>query len=332
MKTTERGIRKTPSGFQVYVRVRGEFRSKHFPPDTPLEDLRQWRDERTARRRFKIPDPVLTGDDFGSDCARYLAAVKGMTTYKDRAYRIHLWRDALGRNRSRAEITSVEIRQQLERWKLQGKAPGTLNTRRTALMHLYSVLDGKSARNIVRDIPRYREIPPPLRLPTAKQIDAALRKMRKDAKGRHRLRVLMETGWPPAQLMKLKPDDVDWRKRLARLSARRKGQGSPAAWLPLTPKAVAALKAFDKADAWGKFSTHSLRKRLVQACKSAGVPYFRIYDLRHRWLTKLVAVAKDDRAASELAQHSDPRQIRRYTEQSVSSRVTAAIRKLASAR
>lgn len=324
----ERGIRQTRSGWQVYIKIKGEFRSKHFPRDTPIEELRRWRDERKARASFKIPDPVLEGQDFGSDCRRYLEAVEGMATYKDRAYRIRLWKAALGPSRPRSEITSVEIRRELEKWRAAGKSPGTLNLRRTALMHLYSVLDGKSARNPVRDVPPFREIPPALHLPTIAQVKRVIAKMPKHAKGKYRLLVLLWTGWPPSQLMKLEERDIDWRRKMARLPARAKGRGVDARWLPLLPQAIRALKLFKKWECFGRFSVHSLRHRLHDACRRANVPEFRVYDLRHLFLTTVALAAKDDRVVAELAQHSDIRMSRRYTEQSVSPRLAAAISKL----
>lgn len=210
-----------------------------------------------------------------------------------------------------------------------GKKAGTLNLRRTALMHLYTVLDGKSARNPVRDVPPYREIPPPLALPTIAQVKRVLAKMPKHSKGRYRLQVLLWTGWPPAQLMKVTAADVDWRRKIARLPARHKGKGVAARWLPLLPQAVTALRAFAKHDCWGTFSTHSLRHRLHDACKRAKVPAFRTYDLRHLFLTTVALHAKDDRVVAELAQHSDIRQTRRYTEQSVSPRLVEALNRVA---
>lgn len=324
----EPGIRRTRSGWEVYVRIDGRYLSKHFKPDTDLIELRRWREERKARAKFKIPDPVLDGNSFGADCRRYLELVRGMTTYRDRAYRIGLWEQELGPGRPRKDITAVEIRRILERWRASGSSPGTLNLRRTALMHLFSVLDGKSAPNPVRDVPRYRESPPPLQLPTLKQATQAIAKLSPNGKSRYRLQVLLWTGWPPSQLMRITAADIDFRKQIARVPARRKGAGMPSVWLPLATPAVKALRQFKKAKAWGAFSTHSLRHLLHRACKAADVPAFNVYTLRHLFLTLVALKAKDDRAVAELAQHSDLRQTRRYTEQSVAPRLRAAVRKL----
>jgi integrase len=330
-----KGIRRTAFGWQVYARVRGEFRSKHYPPDTPITTLRLRREELRARGVLQIDEPSRDGPTFAEDCETYLAAVRGMPTYSDRAYRIAQWRNAFGGDRARSTIMSVEIRQQLEAWRTREPRPlshGSLNTRRTALMHLWTVLDGKSAPNPVRDVPRYREEPPPLRLPTLAQAIRAV-----EAVGTHgpraatraRLLVLLWTGWPAAQLMRLDPQDIHWREGTVTLTPRRKGQGTAARTLPLLPEALAALREVARLKAWGAFSTSSMHSMLAMACARVKVPTFHPYALRHLFLTRVALASRDDRVVAELGLHSDPRQSRRYTEQSVDPRVAEGLRRVA---
>ncbi|HWB17017.1 MAG TPA: tyrosine-type recombinase/integrase [Vicinamibacterales bacterium] len=325
-----KGIRRTSSGWQVFARVYGEFRSKHFPPDTPLTTLKRRREELRARAILREPEPH-EGPTFGEDCEIYLQAVAGMPTFSDRAYRIGQWRDALGARRARASITSVEIRQQLELWrtaKPKGLAHGSLNLRRTALMHLWTVLDGRSVPNPVRDVPRYDETPEPLRLPSLAQAQravAAVGSHLTHCATRARLRVLLWTGWPAAQLMRLTSVDIDWTHDTATLTARRKGKGTRVRTLPLLPEAVDALRELQDAEAWGPFSTSSMHSALARACKTAGVPTFHPYALRHLFLTRLALASRDDRVVAELGMHADIRQARRYTEQSVDPRIRAAL-------
>jgi hypothetical protein len=216
----ERGIRRTGSGWQVYVRVRGEFRSKHFPPETPLEDLRQWRDETKERKPRNLPP---TPGTLAADVARYLKARGSMRSIKDRTLHLEQWRDALGPRRDRAAVTPFEIRAVLEDWKVAKKlSAGSLNRRRTALMSLYTVLD-PSAVNPVRLVPRMRETTRPLRLPSRADVLAVIDVIGRDKnrtskaevlkgrKTRARLLVLAWTAWPAAQLMRLKKSDIHWR-------------------------------------------------------------------------------------------------------------------------
>ena len=330
MRRTAPGIRQTGSGWQAYIRINGEFRSKHFPPDTDLRDMKQWRFEQKARHALNVPEPTESGTLAG-DAQTYLQTVKGMTTFADREYRIQQWVKLFG-HRPRSSITSVEIRKALETWKASGLSHGSLNLRRTALMHLYTVLDGKSAPNQVKDVPPYREIAPPLRLPSLKDAEKAIAKVRPDrtlSKSRARLRVLLWTGWPASTLMRLRHEDVRWKESAALVHGRQKGSGTRAKWLPLLPQAIAALRELAKADGFGKFSTSSLHSSLHRGCDAAKVDRFRPYDLRHLFLTRAAAITKDDRAVAELAMHADIRQTRRYTEQSVNPRLRTALATIA---
>lgn len=323
-----KGIRRTGSGWQVYTKKGGRFRSKHFPPGTSEADLKREYAKLDALATLNLePAPATAeGDTLKADVERYLQAVAGMKTYVDRAYRIRQWRDALGPEMKRQDITPLMIRRILEQWRQDKLSPGSLNLRRTALMHFFTVTDPE-AHNPVKRVPRYRETPPPLHLPTLAQAKKAIGKL-PDGKPRARLLVLLWTGWPPAQLMRVTEADVDLKHQTVRLRAREKGAGAPAVSLPLLPQAVVAMKHFHQLDAYGPFDTRNLIKRLHKACKKAKVKPFRIYDLRHLFLTTIATITKDDRLVAELAQHRDIRQTRRYTEQSVNPRLLEGLKRV----
>lgn len=318
----ERGIRKTVSGFQAYVRIDGEFRSKHFKPDTSIMELRRWRETQKARALLNLP--ADTGPGLQHDADAYLDLVKGLRSYRDRAYRILLWVAAFGPDTPMASLTALKIRQQLELWRMAGSSLGTLNLRRTAISHWFNTLHGKAAPNPVRDVPRYREPAAPLVLPTWLEADTAIKAV-PDALTRTRLRVLMTTGWPASTLMRVEPGQVNWTDGIVTVPPRRKGQGIPARTLPLLPAALTALKALKKLDGFGTFDTTAMYHAMHRACKAAGVPTFNPYKLRHLFLTRLALATRDDRAVAELGLHSDVRQTRRYTEQSVSPRTAQGI-------
>ena len=327
-----KGIRRTPSGFQVYTKKGGTFRQRCFPKDTALAVLKTEYANldaiaTLAKSGRKVEDAPMDGDHLAADVSHYEHAIAGMTTVKDRVYRIRQWRDAFGGETRRQDITPLKIRQQLERWRKDGKSAGTLNLYRTALMHFFTVTDPE-APNPVKRVPRYRETPKPLHLPTIAQATRAISKLSPHGKSRARLLVLLWTGWPPSQLMRLTKFDLHLKKQMVRVPAREKGAGVPGSWKPILPQAVTALRAFDKLDAYGEFSTHSLRHRLHEACKKAKVKPFRVYDLRHLFLTTVAIITKDDRLVAELAQHSDLRQTRRYTEQSVDARLLAGMKRV----
>lgn len=41
----ERGIRRDSMGYEAYVTAAGRYQTKRFPPGTPLEAMRRWREE-----------------------------------------------------------------------------------------------------------------------------------------------------------------------------------------------------------------------------------------------------------------------------------------------
>lgn len=333
----ERGIRQTGSGWQVYVRVRGEFRSKHFPPDTELEDLKQWRDE----TQFLTPRNAPLPGTLAGDVAKYLKVRAGMRSIQDRTLHLEDWRDALGPRRDRHAITPLDIRSVLEDWRTAKKLSNpSLNRRRTALMSLYTVLD-PSTPNPVRLVPRYRETTKPLRLPSRADILSAIDTIGRDKnrtskadvlKGRltrARLLALFWTGWPAAQLMRLRKSDIHWQEQTALVRGRQKGSGTRDVILPLVPQAVTALKQLQALDALGEsFSTSSLHKSLKAACVKLGLPAFNPYALRHRFLTDLALLTRDDRTVAELGMHTSAAQTRRYTESSVPQRLRDAVAQL----
>jgi integrase len=86
-----------------------------------------------------------------------------------------------------------------------------------------------------------------------------------------------------------------------------------------------ALKAFAGGNAWGAFSGSSLYKALKTAQATAGVAPFRVYDLRHCYIKRVVESSADERGAAELALHTSPKQTWRYSRQAASTRAKAAL-------
>ena len=181
-------------------------------------------------------------------------------------------------------------------------------------------------------MPPYREQERVWRLPSLEDAARAIaavthgRWPKKDGtKTQARLRVLLYTGWPSAILKQVRREDVNLKTGTARLHGRRKGRGTPPRTVPLSGAAVAALRTFDATQAYGPFSGSSLHSALHRGCQRAKVTPFRVYDLRHLFITTVVAGSSDERGASELALHADPRQTRRYSRQAASERAKAAL-------
>lgn len=334
------GIRVLPNGrYQAYVRVRGTIRSKCFPPETAISRMKAWREEQRVRARLGAALPTA-GATFAEDVAAYLQQVRSMPTYRHRSDDLARWLTVFGRDRLRQSLTASEIRTQLETWRAEGYAPSTCNHRRTALMHLWSVLDGRSAPNPARDVPRYAEDAGPPQALSPPAIAALLAAMPR-SQTKARLTLMAWTGWPQKQIMRLEPADVDWR-RAVYVKPRRKGKGVPGTWLPLLPQAWTALREFKRLGCWGPFSTSSMRKSLrlaaehvrkqpkVSTAVKAEVADVTPYQFRHSFGTLIAVTTQDDRAVQTLLQHADIRQTHRYTSGSVDPRVAKAIAGVAS--
>lgn len=345
MKSSTTGIVETTHGWRVFVRVSGKLYSKTFKADTALIVMRRWRETQRVRVRLGA-DVIPGGSSFSEDVRRYLDQIQTMPTYAMRAADLALWVAVFGTDRIRSTITSGEIRAQLETWRAAGYAPSTVNHRRTALMHLWSVLDGKTAQNPARDVPRYREEQGPPRALSAAAVARLLAAM-EGSQTRARLELLAWTGWPPATMARLTPDDIRWDDAVY-VRARRKGRGAAGVWLPLLPQAWQALREFKRLGCWGKFSTSSARMSFRRAARSArrrlateyaGRTIDRAearrlraelldvtpYQLRHSFLTLIAAATQDDRAVMVLAQHADIRQTHRYTTATADPRAAAAL-------
>lgn len=313
----DRGIWKTASGYRVIIRIGDRLERKRFPPTYTLERLKQWRDDHIRLRR---PKKAARGT-FAQDVETYLKAVSAMPTYSDRKRQIEAWlpdRAQLPRWR----FTPAMIRTQMQAWKAEGLANNTVNHRRVALSHLYSVLDGKNAYNPVKEVPLL-PLPPPMKRGLPMAIVVKVLKKIRGPKTRARLEVLAWTGLRPSELMRLTPALVDLKAGIALVPTAKGGPPREIAFR----LAVKAWKKLIKADALGSFSVQSTRKSLVRACKNANVKPFRVYDLRHSFLSALRKAGADLSDVQAQAGHSDIALTKRYAP-TVTTKLRRAVRKL----
>lgn len=327
------GIARTEFGWRAFIRVRGTLYSQRFPPDTTLTAMRDWRAAKRTdvlRAQFVAPPAGVFRDDVDA----YLAAVKTMPSYDDRERDMEAWLTIIGPARTRQSITSTEIRAALQRWRTNGRQDGkplsesACNHRRSALMHFFTVMNGKSGANPCRDVPKFREPEPmPRGLPIA-VLKRVFRCM-PNSKTKARVLVMTFTGIPRATLMRMTREHIDYRAKTALVPRRRKGAGTTMRVMPLTPQAVAAFKLLDRFDGWGHFSRASLLQSLHRACRTAGVTPFRAYDLRHSIADATYELTGDIGAVQALLDHADIKMTNRYTVKAISTRLKKAVGALA---
>jgi integrase len=340
-----KNLRQTGSGWQKYCRVAGRFCQEHTPERPSVLDVRNW--VRAQHMSDEPPKPTSRGNVFQRDVATYLDSVTDMPTYSDREFHM-LWWAAIFKGRKRNTITPLEIKTALAKLR-ETHSPSSCNKRRTALMSFYTAMNGRSGYNPVRDVPKYQEDEEPRdqRMWTAYRILALMR----PSQTRARLRVILWTGWPHAQLKRLKPAHLDLAHARAFVTPRRKGKGRKGVWLPLLPGAVIALRDFVKWDCFTPFdekrqclvpfSNSAMHSSFARAVAKFNAHRARFghppidahpYDLRHSFGTMFAERTEDERALQEAMMHSRAEQSRRYTQRATERRVATAFAQVANAK
>lgn len=331
----------TASGTLAHIRIHGELHRRHFKRGTDPLTIKQWL--LAIEMKHRRPGTTRTGK-FADDARAYLDTVRAMPTFSERERHIEEWVEVFG-GKPRDQITPTLIRAQLQVWRTvprsvtytrtaTTKAPkvgdvtlsaSAVNKRRTALMHLWSVLDGKAAYNPVREVPKLAEP-----IPTARAIPyPIIRKMfaaMPPSKTKARLLVIAFTGIPHAQLQQITAGDVDMKRGTVAVAGRKKGSGTAARILPLTKDGIAAFKMMRREEAWGPFARSSLRRNFRVALKRVApdlADTVTTYDLRHAFATEMYRRSGDIRATQILI---DSSQVKRYTVGAVNPRVAAAIK------
>ena len=307
------GIRRKRSGWQAFIWVDGKFYSKQFPIETPVAEMKAWR-EAQLEEHGHIPPPRGT---FAADVDAYLARpeIAGRRYVQQLRLLLDRWLERLGRDRARASITQDEVEGAIQWWLKSGLAPATVYHRRTALLSLFMALDGPESVNPVRGTTRPKPWRPADRsvpFETLQRIVDAMpdgRSSRRPIAPRSlaklRVRVLLHTGMPPGELCKLEAAHFNREEGAIRMPWRDKGQGRPGYKLPLSPEGLAAVTALDAVQGWGWFAVNALScsfKRAARRVLGFSTPV-RLYDLRHSYGTDLYRHLRDIATVGRLMGH-----------------------------
>lgn len=333
-RSLPKGISRTPHGFRASIRIHTHLHQKHFRRDTPIDEIQDW----LVRQKLIYRKSRKTTGRFKDDAETYLASVRAMPTYNQRVQHINEWIAAFGDVR-RAEITSAMMSAQLHLWRTESRtitkrggktmtlvlSPAAVNKRRTALMHLYTTLDGRASPNPVKDTPRFMEPrPAPRGIPWA-DVRAIFRAMPASRSKAHLL-VMAYTGIPENEIAKIVQADVDLTAGTVAVAGRSKGKGTPGRIAPLIPEAIRAFRLMAREDAYGPVSRTVLRRVWRRACAAAGKAAGSTpYDLRHSFGTEVYSRSGDIRATQLLMGHSTPQLTHRYTVAAEDPRVRAAV-------
>jgi len=354
-KSAETGVERLPDGkYRVWVKVLGRAYSKRFPAESGKIERRDWRAAtRTAVliAAQKEEDEAPAPGTFAEDVHTYLAQVRTMPTFVQRERHLREWLAALGPDRTRASITPADIRTVLQRLRAGGRpvvryardgegrsvreiakhqaySASACNHRRTALMHFFTILDGKHAANPVRQVDKFREPDPePRGLPM--DTVARLLEAMGATKNRARAAVLAYTGIPHIQIEQIAESHVDEAARQVYVLGRMKGRGTKARIVRLLPDGLEAFKLMKRYEAWGEFSRSHFLTAVHRACRKIGILEIRPYDLRHSFGTAAYKAGGDIGAVQKLLGHTSTKMTQRYTLGADDARITATLDALA---
>jgi integrase len=315
-----------------------------FPLDTDIPTLQAcWHREKMKLREQqaqaggKVERGLLS-----DDVARYLrTATLTVKLKKERTQQLHWWLEHFGRRR-RLTLTHPELLEALNTLKL---ANSTKDKYRTALSHVYTVLDGKNAANPFREIPRFEDpndTEP--RDQSYELIDAILANVRDHGMGgpsRTKAFLSVEAFAPVtrAQLTRMKSADVDWEASTITIRKRKKGGGSYGQTLDVPPEGLAAFRLFDAANCWGRHPSKSSIWRTFTKARDRAIAELRVtkphldlsravtmrpYDLRHSFGTLAQRQSKDVTITAAYLSHAKGSKVtQRYAQSAVQEQLKA---------
>lgn len=339
------GIYPQPSGaFRVIASIgRGKRVEKAFPKGTSQRAMVVWQEEARAELRRR---PAPKAGTLETDVADYLRARATMPTLKTRRRHLEMWVAALGGARHRDTVTPLEVRTQLETWladEARGWSHTTANHLRTALMHFYSLLNGKAGYNPVRAVKKLRtksKPRKPLSYPLFEAIVAHIPTAwrgygRKPSAVLHRqmiarLRVLAYVGLPHTQIKALTPsdlmpDDLIAGAWLVRVQGRDKGAGTDDVYMPLGQRGLAALQEFFACGAQGEFRNETMRDLFLAGAARVGRFDLTPYDLRSLFAKTVLRSSKNRSALKDLMQHQSEATSAIYAQEAIRDELRAAL-------
>lgn len=272
MPRPPKDARRKGNGWQGYVRVNGKLRTKQFAFNE-RHKIAAWaalqRLDSTSGRRSGslaadvvefLKKPEIAAQPYVHQIARYLS----------------LWETALGGERSRGEIERDEIEAVIQGWLTRYKEP-TVYHRRSALLSLYTTLDGAGAANPVKEttcpqawVPADHSVP----FEKLAAIVDAMPEWHYPKKGIKQPsiaklvgRVIVAIGIRPVDLQKIRRHDVDWAAATLRWPASAKGKGANPRTVPLSAEGLLALRLFDAANAYGAFKPEAVSHSFKRAAR-----------------------------------------------------------------
>jgi integrase len=250
MPRTPHGFQRRGAKWRMVVRVNGRLRVSPWGRQT-LAELQAWRTKEQGKRRRRRG----TAGSLLADVDRFLAKpeIAAQKYVHQIAAYLMLWVAALGGERPRASITKDEIETVIQGWLKRFKEP-TVYHRRSALLLLYTTLDGEDAVNPVHAttcpkawIRRDHSVP----YATLRAIVDAMPDVRYVKKGIRQPSVaklvagiIIAVGIRAADLLKVRRRHIDLDGARFIWPAQDKGTGVEERWTELSTEGVAGFAAY----------------------------------------------------------------------------------------
>lgn len=326
-----KGVYADKFGVAIVVSVQGKPREFRSDADGRKYTIARggpawFRDERKrvlAREQLKATRQAAAADTFAHDVRQYLKTIESATHRRNAAGYLAHWEQAFG-DLSRHEITALAVK---ARFAQIDKAPSTKNHIRRELFVFFRTMNGIDGPNPAADLKAVQEHYPDARALSYDVIEKILAALQ-PSPSKARLLVMAYTGLPQSLIAKLRPSDLHLERAELSVRPRRKGAGVEGRQLPLSPAGVAALREFERLNAFGPFQNRQLVNTFAHGITKAGVTVpegTRPYDLRHSFLTEVYRQTGDLKAVSELGMHATLEQTARYAKGAVSERATKVI-------
>lgn len=283
---------------------------------------------------MRLALPWWRAQTFGAAADAYLSEVRHLSSWMSRRAEVRAWLAALGPDARIDRITRADVVRVRGIWLDRGAAPKTANNRLHTLDHLMCTVapDLASPCRGVRPVAVPRTVPRPVPAELIERVDAALAAAYRDGRlpterARARFAVAATTGRRPSEIMRTRPEDIDWSDSIWRV---RDGKGG---WTPggiyLAASARCAWELFRAADAWGTFRQSSW----VRTLRLGGWPADRRpYELRHSVGIAMSEAGIDLADVGAALGHTDPAMTRSHYVPVLSGRMQAAAEALEAVR
>lgn len=349
-KRLARSIYQDQYGISGVVRVGAHTEEIRFPLGTPIPEIRAELERRSDELTDDAPAKAEAGT-LAAIVARILARETRPAAKTNAAQLLTPWTVALGPH-AWHRLTRADLTRVVSDWQVAGLSAARCRKRITRLRTGWrAIAPDRALPHAIERIPLPPEPKPTVIrarpmwlieqvLDHLPETSSSAKTHGQPSKSRALLGLMAWTGQPPARLGAVRSTHVRWASDPPELyvSPRRKGAGSDDAWLPLLPQAVPWLRAFLKAGgapasmrpvqtAWARAiaRTQAALREAGQHDDAAQLEGFRVYDLRHSFLTYLAIQTGDVYVVQQYAGHASLQTTLRYMRGAANVRVKSAI-------